>query len=92
MHHSRTPGDAAELTFTGTGIEVLCERFKDQGGIEVFLDGQSRGRVNLKVENFPRLAQIRVFSAHGLPSGEHTLRLVNTTSDSVALDAFSVEQ
>ena len=92
VHCSKTSGDAAEFTFTGTGVELLSEKFKDQGRIEVFIDGQPRGGANLKAENFPRLAQIRVFSAQGLPSGQHTIRIVNTSSDWVSIDAFSVEQ
>lgn len=90
VHYSNTPGDAVEFTFTGTGVELLSEKFSDQGSLDVFLDGKPCGSVNLKVQNFPRLAQIRVFSAQGLPKGTHTLRLVNAGKDYVAIDAFSV--
>jgi hypothetical protein len=90
IHYSQAKGDAAEYTFTGTGIELLSEKFYEQGSIDVFLDGQPRGSVDLKMLDFPRLAQVRVFSAQGLPGGSHTIRIVNTTTNYVAVDAFSV--
>ena len=92
IHASKTPGDAVEYTFIGTGIEWLAEKFKDQGRCEVFLDGQPRGSVPLKVDDFPRLVQVRVFSAQNLPAGRHTIRIVNTSTDYVAIDAFSVSK
>jgi len=90
VHYTNTPGDAAEFTFTGTGIQLLSEKFQDQGSIDVFIDGKPRGSVNLKQNDFPRLAQIPVFNAQDLPSGSHTMRIVNTSGDYVALDAFVV--
>ena len=62
----------------------------ESGPAEVFLDGQSRGRVDPALENFPRLAQIPVFSAQGLADRTHTLRIVNTTTNFVLVDAFKV--
>jgi hypothetical protein len=76
--------------FSGTGIALLSEKFKDQGRIDVFIDGQLRESVSLKVEHFPRLTQIRVFDVHGLPAGKHTIRIVNKSSEYVAIDAFKV--
>ncbi|MCY3019161.1 MAG: hypothetical protein NTW87_09060 [Planctomycetota bacterium] len=90
VHFTQTPGEVAEYEFTGTGIELLSERYKDMGSIDVFIDGQPRGSVDLKVEDFPRLAQIRVFSAQGLPPGEHTIRIVNASSEYAIVDAFAV--
>ncbi|MCX7008877.1 MAG: hypothetical protein NTY53_16805 [Kiritimatiellaeota bacterium] len=90
VHASQSAGDAAEFTFTGTGVEWLAEKFSDQGSAEVFLDGQSRGTVQLKQQDFPRLVQVRVFSAQQLPAGRHTLKIVNTGSDFVAIDAFAI--
>ena len=90
VHYSKTPGDAVEYTFAGTGIELLSEKFYEQGGIDVFEDGRPCGSVHLKVNDFPRLAQIRVFSVQGLPAGQHKIRIANTSSDYVAIDAFEV--
>jgi alpha-L-fucosidase len=90
VHYTKTPGDRAEFTFIGTGIQWLAEKFSDQGRVEVFLDGKSCGNVNLKVEDFPRLAQIPVFSAQGLAAARHTIQIVNAGSDYIAIDAFTV--
>ena len=90
VHASQAPGDAAEFRFNGTGVEWLAERYRDEGTAEVYLDGELRGTVDLKLENWPRLAQIPVFSAQGLPPGPHTLRIVNTGTNYVLVDAFSV--
>ena len=89
-HYSNTPGDACEFTFTGTGIELLSEKYRDQGNIDIYIDGLQRGNVNLKVADFPRLAQISVFSLQGMPSGQHSIRIVNKSSDFVNIDAFTI--
>ncbi len=90
VHFSKAPGAAVEFTFTGTGVAWLAERYRDEGHADVFVDGQPRGSVDLKVEDFPRLAQIPVFSVQGLPDGLHTLRLVNASADYIIIDAFCV--
>jgi hypothetical protein len=90
VHFSNTPGDTAEFTFTGTGVTWISEKLADEGNADVFIDGEPRGSVELKLENFPRLAQIPVFSVQGLPEARHTLRIVNKTSDYIVVDAFSV--
>ena len=58
--------------------------------VDVFLDGQSRGTINLKQDDFPRLVKITVFSEQVLPSGSHTIRLVNQTAAWFTVDAFAV--
>jgi hypothetical protein len=92
VHVSQTPGDAAEFTFTGAGVEWLTEKLSDGGRADVFLDGQPRGSVELKQEDFPRLAQIPVFGAQGLADGTHTLRIVNLTTNYVFVDAFAISR
>ena len=90
VHVSKTPGDLAEFRFTGTGVEWLSERYHDEGRAEISLDGQPPGTVELKVEDFPRLAQIPVFSLQGLSPGSHTLRIVNPSTNYLIIDAFAV--
>jgi hypothetical protein len=90
IHYTNQQGDAAEYAFNGTGIEVLCEKFKDLGTLEVYLDGQHRGKISLKVENFPRLARIPVFRVQGLTPGPHTIRVENAGAEYIALDGFVV--
>jgi hypothetical protein len=90
VHYTNVRGDEVDYTFTGTGIEVLSEKFSDQGSFNVFLDGKDSGNVVLRQDNFPRLVQISVFSAQGLQDGTHTIRLVNASSRYVSIDAFVV--
>jgi hypothetical protein len=90
IHWTNTPGDAASYAFSGTGIALWSEKFADQGQIAVFLDGRPRGTVNLKDDDFPRLVQIPVFEAAGLPPGRHVIRIVNSGSAYVAVDTFAV--
>lgn len=90
VHATQDKGDSLELTFEGTGIDVLSEKFHDLGEMEVFLDGTSRGTVNLALKNFPRLAGIAVFSIRDLALGKHTVRLVNRRSTWVVVDAFRI--
>jgi len=90
VHYTKTPGDAAELAFTGTGIAIVSEKFADHGSFDVFIDGQARGRIDTKQTEFPRLSQITVFSAQDLPDGPHSIRIVNSGPDNIVLDAFAV--
>lgn len=92
VHYSNTPGDAAEFIFTGTGVQLLSEKFYEQGQVDIFIDGQARGSVNLKQDEFPRLPRIPVFSAQGLPAGQHTIRIVNTGKEYISIDAFVVSK
>jgi hypothetical protein len=90
VHVSQAPGDAVEFRFDGSGVEWLTERYRDEGTAEVYLDGELRARVDLKLDSWPRLAHIPVFSAQGLSRGSHLLRIVNTSTNYVLVDAFSV--
>jgi hypothetical protein len=92
IHYSKMPGDSVEYTFTGTGIELLSEKFNDHGDIDIFIDGQPSGSANLKVVNFPRLTQISVFSLQGMSKAQHTITIVNKSLDYVTIDAFKISQ
>jgi hypothetical protein len=87
---STTPGDSLEFPFEGTGVTLLAEKSSWNGVVEVFLDQKSQGDVSTKVEDFPTLSKIPVFSKEGLNPGAHTLRLVNKGTDPVVLNGFSV--
>jgi len=90
LRFSKTPGDSVEFNFTGTGVELLTDKSNEQGSVDIFVDDQPQGTVNLRVEDFPRLSKIRVFSVQGLTPGKHTIRVVNKGTDPVSIDAFSV--
>ncbi len=90
IHYSTNTGASAEFTFEGTGLDYLSEKYADHGRVAVHLDGQLRAVVDLALANFPRLAQVAVFSVRDLPPGRHTLKLVNQGADYAILDAFRV--
>ena len=90
VHYNTQPGDSAEIGFEGTGIKLISEKFSDLGTLEVFLDGKSQGTISLKQDDFPRLSKIPVFSVQRLPSGKHTLKVVNLRNGTAVLDAFVI--
>jgi len=89
VHYAQANGAIAQLTFTGTGVEVLGEKNGDQGTVEIFLDGQSRGTVDTSVPaGAPRLAQQVLFAAHGLSAGPHTVAVVKRSGQYATVDGF----
>jgi hypothetical protein len=88
-HHSTTVGNAANYTFTGTGVEYLSERFSDMGNVDVYIDGTFQANVNLFVSG-ARQAQQVVYSKTGLPSGTHTIRIVNKSTAVGMVDALRI--
>lgn len=92
IHYSRSAGDSAEYTFTGTGVDVITTVNVDQGTFQVYIDGELAAEVDTKTPNglYPKRAnQMCVFSKTDLEYGEHTVRLVNV-SGNMTIDAFRV--
>lgn len=89
-HSTSSAGATAEFRFTGTGVEILAQKYQDGGEIAVLLDGQPRGKVNLKLKNFPRLIQVPVLRVEGLPDGAHTMKIESKGAGIFALDGFRV--
>jgi hypothetical protein len=90
VHYTTSMNDSLQFAFHGTGIEYLAEKHGDFGNVDVFLDGELKQNVNLRLENFPRLSQVVVFRAAGLKDGPHTIRIVNRSSAAAVVDAFRV--
>ncbi len=90
IHSATNVNDSAEFSFAGSGIDYVAEKFHDHGSVDVFLDSEFKQNVNLMLTNFPRIAQVTVFSAQNLRPGPHTIKIVNKTSDYAILDAFRV--
>ncbi|MGM9680437.1 MAG: hypothetical protein ACI3XR_02920 [Eubacteriales bacterium] len=93
--YSNQAGSSAEYGFSGTGISLICSMESNRGIAEIFLDGGSKGTVDLYSETVRR--QVAVFTADGLESGSHTIRIVVTGSQNPAsagcfvdIDAFKV--
>jgi len=90
VHCTASAGDSLELTFTGTGIDYLAEKHGDLGNVDVYIDGVLKQNVGLRLDNFPRLCQIVVFSVGGLPAARHTIKIVSRSDAHAVVDAFRV--
>jgi hypothetical protein len=90
LHSTTTPGDSLQYTFTGTGIDIIAERFHDLGPIAITLDGTLQQTLTLRLDNFPRLTQVTVFSLHNLPNTPHTIKILNKSPAYADLDAFRI--
>jgi hypothetical protein len=90
LHYSTTINDTAEIPFTGTGIDYIAEKDSSHGNVDVYLDGAFKQNVNLSLTNFPKMAQVVVYSITGLPSGSHTLKIVNKSTGYAVVDAFRI--
>ncbi|MFC5804116.1 right-handed parallel beta-helix repeat-containing protein [Streptomyces formicae] len=88
VHYTTADGASATLTFHGTGIAVLGEKYSDQGDVEVFVDGVSQGLVD--TTSAERQVQAVVFSVSGLSAGEHTVQVVKRSGKYATLDGFRI--
>ena len=83
-------GAAAEMTFTGTGVEYLADKSSGQGSAAVLLDGVRVETVSLQVSDFSRLLAISVYSNHRLSRRKHTIRIVNDGDAPINIVGFRV--
>ncbi len=87
---SRSSGGSAEITFDGTGIEYLGQKDKDQGTARIYLDGTLEETISLRLEDFPKLSGVVLFSKRNLARGSHVLRIVSESEAPVTLQGFRV--
>jgi hypothetical protein len=80
-------GDAWSTSFTGTGVAIYAPKETGAGKIEIQVDGQTTGTVDLSTTG-ARQAQQLVSEVSGLTSGKHTIRVINRGPGSVAVDAI----
>lgn len=90
-----TGQDSAELTFVGTGIEVISCTNHDRGMLEISIDGEVAETVDTYTPSTVR--QSVVFSTTDLDYGRHTIkvRATNTKNsasswEKVEIDAFRI--
>ncbi|MGM9681794.1 MAG: alpha-L-rhamnosidase C-terminal domain-containing protein [Eubacteriales bacterium] len=82
-----------EFTFNGNSISYIACTEPNRGIAEIFLDGVSQGTFDCYTPTM--LRQQTIWKAEGLPSGEHTVRIVVTgeknrsaTDCYIDIDAF----
>ena len=92
VHVTEKTGSYGDFEFTGEGIEILSEKFRDMGDVEVLLDGISQGIFHLYQDPMPRLYQIPFFRKLDLAKGKHTVRVINSAPNGVTciVDGFKV--
>ncbi len=76
---SGTAGDTAELTFTGSGIQVIAPSSNNHGYADILIDGEPVGEMNtcLASTGYATEFQTVAFSVEGLdPRVEHTIEVV----------------
>jgi len=86
-HVATADGDAFAFTFEGTDVEWIGSRGKDQGKVELMLDGDPQGIIDLSQGEG---SFVSVFTKRNLPRGKHTLVGTKLGGGSVAVDAFRV--
>lgn len=86
---SDTPGDIWTCSFTGNNISVIAPKEAGAGKIEILIDGKTRATADLSIIG-TRKAQEVVCEISGLPSGEHTVSVINIGSGPVTIDALVV--
>jgi len=87
---SDVAGAAWSATFTGSGVAVIAPKEPGAGQIEVQIDGETRGTVDLATTGARQPQQV-AFEVTGLSAGEHVVRVVNLGPGPVAVDAMVVQ-
>ena len=88
VHYTKTNGDSMSYTFTGTGIAYITEKNTDEGNVDVYMDGVLQQTVDCT--NATRLVQQTVYTASGLASGTHTLKLAKASGTFMLVDALTI--
>jgi hypothetical protein len=87
---TQTRGDAAELSFEGTGIEYVAVKTAGLGSVDIYIDGVRQQSADLDLRNFPIFLGVVVFAKLGLPSGKHLIRIVNASDSRVNVEGLRV--
>ncbi len=88
-HESNEDGASMEYTFTGTGIELIAERQLWGGTADVYLDDVLQESVSFASASPDQLQQV-VFAVKGLDADEYTIRIENSGTDWIYIDAVHV--
>jgi hypothetical protein len=88
VKYATRTGATATITFTGNGIAWVGPVGPTRGTAKLYLDGRSVGSVDLRRSTF---VARKILFARALTAGQHTLRIVVTSSGRpVAIDNFVV--
>jgi hypothetical protein len=90
VHATTINGDSVSYTFNGTGIDYISEKSDGYGLVDVYLDGTLQTTVDANAAGVHNEGSQILFSASGLPAGQHTLKLVKKSGVYLLLDAVQV--
>ena len=84
-----TVNDAyVEYSFTGSSIVFATSKASDQGDVEVFIDGVSKGTFSTLDAKHRQVQEI-IYEAHNLPTGAHTIKVVKKSGQYMLIDVFA---
>ena len=87
---SETSGDVWNCSFTGKNIAVIAPKEEGAGKIKIQIDGQTPITVDLSIPG-ERKPQQLVYEETGLVAGEHLIKITNSGSGKVAIDALKIK-
>lgn len=90
VHATYVPGDSLTYTFSGTGIAYVSELSVGYGSVAIYLDGTLKKTVNAGNTTAGNKGGQILFKMTGLPTGLHTIKLVNVDNAYTLLDDFQV--
>lgn len=74
--YSEKPGDTAELTFTGTGISITGNWYRDGGKADVYVDGNLHRSIDTYYFFANQEHTESIWHVTNLQPGEHTVKVV----------------
>jgi hypothetical protein len=86
--YSTENGSWFTFDFNGTGIDLLSEKYSDEGDVDVYIDNVLQKTVSCTNES--RLIQQAVFSVRDLTAGMHTLKGVKKSGSFMLVDGFTI--
>lgn len=87
VHYTKTNGDYATYSFTGTGVEYITETYSDESNVDVYIDGTLQGTVNCY--SATRQSQVVAYANTNLASGSHTIEVIKDNGTYLLVDAFA---
>jgi YVTN family beta-propeller protein len=91
VHATTNNGDSVAYTFKGTGIAYVSEKSDGYGTVQVSLDGSVQTIVDANAPGVHNQGSQTLYTISGLPSGQHTIKLVKKSGAYMLLDAFIVQ-
>jgi hypothetical protein len=92
VHATHARGNSVAYTFTGTGVSYISEKSDGYGQVNVYLDGVFKQTANANIPGAHNLGRQVLFTRHGLPVGQHEIKLVKRNGIYMLLDVFIIER